>query len=215
MPREFRVNVNEGSNSRGLVLRYTDPATGNRVTKSAGTMVREVAEHRAAALQKDLMGEDEPVPLARVENVERYWYVYFALAQGTRRVKIGVTCNLKKRVRQFSCEWPVSCVLLAAFRVHFEGEEDVDPHRRETRRYLGLCVEKYLHHTCRALRVPGKREWFRATPGLLDFITYLRRWYDPCRRDIMDRAAAVYYFHDEETTGNSYTSWLRGWKADA
>jgi integrase len=54
MPEDFHVKVNSYGPGRNLVLRWTDPLTGRRQAKSAGTTSRREAERRAAVLQKEL-----------------------------------------------------------------------------------------------------------------------------------------------------------------
>jgi len=54
MSDEIRVTVNSYGPHRNLVLRWTDPLTGLRQTKSAGTEDRREAERRAGVLQKEL-----------------------------------------------------------------------------------------------------------------------------------------------------------------
>ena len=54
MPESFRVHVNSYGLHRNLTLRWTDPNTGVRHTKSAGTSNRREAERRAGALQREL-----------------------------------------------------------------------------------------------------------------------------------------------------------------
>ena len=50
----IKVSVCSYGPGRNLALRYTDPATGRRVAKSAGTTNRREAERRAAVLEKEL-----------------------------------------------------------------------------------------------------------------------------------------------------------------
>ena len=50
---EIEVKVN-GYGNRNLVLRWTDPITGERKTKSSGTKKRREAERKAALLEKEL-----------------------------------------------------------------------------------------------------------------------------------------------------------------
>jgi len=54
MPEDFHVKVNSYGPGRNLVLRWTDPFTGRRQAKSAGTTSRREAERRAAVLQREL-----------------------------------------------------------------------------------------------------------------------------------------------------------------
>ena len=54
MPEDFHVKVNSYGPHRNLVLRWTDPITGLRQAKSAGTTSRREAERRAAVLQREL-----------------------------------------------------------------------------------------------------------------------------------------------------------------
>jgi len=54
MPEDFHVKVNSYGPHRNLVLRWTDPITGLRQAKSAGTTNRREADRRAAVLQREL-----------------------------------------------------------------------------------------------------------------------------------------------------------------
>ena len=49
MPDEIRVSVNRYGDRRNLVLRWTDPITGERKAKTAGTPDRRLAERRIPA----------------------------------------------------------------------------------------------------------------------------------------------------------------------
>jgi len=54
MAEDVQVKVNSYGPHRNLVLRYTDPVTGERVAKSAGTTKRDVALRLAGQLEKEL-----------------------------------------------------------------------------------------------------------------------------------------------------------------
>jgi len=62
VPHEFHVNVNKAGPGRGLVLRYTDPLTGERVTRSSGTTDKKTARRKAAELERELLAGRYAIP---------------------------------------------------------------------------------------------------------------------------------------------------------
>ena len=84
--------------------------------------------------------------------------VYIIRFPGTRRAKIGVATNIRKRLSEQLCGYPVSYDLLAV----------VDGDRK---------TERALHRRFWHLRCRGKcgREWFQLREELLDYVRELRR----------------------------------------
>jgi len=54
MPNDFRVTVNRYGPGRNLVLRWTDPISGERKAKSSGTTDAKTAERKAGELERKL-----------------------------------------------------------------------------------------------------------------------------------------------------------------
>jgi len=143
---------------KALVITALSDAALDEIASVAGvsrsTVRRFVAacDSRARRLSreaKDLLGS-----AMRVHANERET-VYFLQAEGTRRIKIGTTKNLTKRLKALRAGSPVRLRLVGAVRG-------------------GHHLERILHMAFAPLRC-GRSEWFEPGASLVSYVRELRR----------------------------------------
>jgi len=102
VPHEFHVNVNKAGPGRGLVLRYTDPVTGERVTRSSGTTDKKTAGRKAAELERELLAGRYAIP-SRL-SWEDFWDRYEDEYLSSLAVKTQQTVASVFRIFQRLCK---------------------------------------------------------------------------------------------------------------
>lgn len=103
------------------------------------------------ALAKFLDGKAFPsYPLEHHERGDHKWGVYFLLAPKAGKLKVGITRNLKQRVKQLECE--------SAEPLEFLGYTPA-----------GYNVEQAIHGELHASRAHG--EWYFITPHTCHVLT--------------------------------------------
>jgi hypothetical protein len=85
-------------------------------------------------------------------------FVYFILNQGSNAIKIGRARNVDRRMKSLQTSSPAKLELIKSISV--QGK------------YEAQDLELSLHKQFDDLRITG--EWFRAEPGLIDYINQLR-----------------------------------------